>query len=323
MVIGGKNIKGYAALAPMAGVADRAFRELCMQYGAAFCVTELISSKAVCMGDKKSLEFMQITDSQRPIGIQLFGSDPKTMAQAAVIAQSYHPDFIDINMGCPAPKVLSSGGGSALLRAPKLAAEIAEAVVRAVDIPVSVKMRIGFDSSHLTAAEISQRCEEAGVNFITIHGRTREQMYAPPANLTAITEIKKSVDIPVIGNGDVYSPADADKMYSQTGCDFIMIGRGSLGAPWIFRDINAFYEEGKTPSPPDISSRMNVLLRHAEMISEYKGERTAMLEIRKHAAWYIKGIKGAAKFRQECSAIENMRDLKKLCETVCEKAAEG
>lgn len=368
MEIGNVKIESFAALAPMAGVADRAMRELCMLYGAAFCVTELISAKAVSMGDKKSLELMNITDSQRPIGLQLFGSEPETMAKAAEIAEAKHPDFIDINMGCPAPKVLSSGGGSALMKDLPLAEKIVSAVVKAVSLPVSVKMRTGFSKGEFTATELAKRCEAAGASFITVHGRTREQMYAPPADLDAIAAVKKSVGIPVIGNGDIYTPADAENMYSRTGCDFVMIGRGALGCPWIFAQINSAlsgkgiqsgmpfkaknisggsdfealspdgnfsydaisniidtFDGGAAcnndyfsyPDNIDIAYRMKILLIHAALISKYKGERTAMLEIRKHAAWYIKGIKGAANFRRECSEINTLTDLKTLCEKVC------
>ncbi len=368
MEIGKIKIKGCAALAPMAGVADRAMREICMRYGAAFCVTELISAKAVSMGDKKSLELMNITDSQRPIGLQLFGSEPETMAKAAEIAEARKPDFIDINMGCPAPKVLSSGGGSALMKDLPLAEKIVSAVVKAVSLPVSVKMRTGFSNGDFTAAELARRCEAAGASFITVHGRTREQMYSPPADLDAIAAVKKSVSIPVIGNGDIYTPADAENMYSRTGCDFVMIGRGALGSPWIFAQINSALagknlQSGTTsktgcisggsnfnallsditlsyddlsqtigtfdggaacnnnyfycPDNIDIDYRMKILLTHASLISKYKGERTAMLEIRKHAAWYIKGIKGAANFRRECSEIKTLTDLKALCQKVC------
>ena len=356
MKIGNIKIKGYAALAPMAGVADRAMREICMYYGAAFCVTELISSKAVSMGDKKSIELMNITDSQRPIGLQLFGSDPDVMAQAAKIAEEKNPDFIDINMGCPAPKVLSSGGGSALMKNLPLAEKIVSAVVKSVDLPVSVKMRTGFYKDEFTAAELAKRCEAAGASFITVHGRTREQMYTPPADLSAIAAVKTAVNIPVVGNGDIYTKTDAENMYSRTGCDFIMIGRGALGRPWIFAEINsALYDEKLSRkhanltfedksniidlfntsgifldesfsditdvSEPlhniNISYRMKILMIHAALISKYKGEHTAMLEIRKHAAWYIKGIKGAANFRRECSEINTLSDLRCLCEKVC------
>ncbi len=373
MEIGKIKLNGRAALAPMAGVADRAMRELCMLYGAAFCVTELISAKAVSMGDRKSLELMDITDSQRPVGLQLFGSDADVMAEAARLAEARQPDFIDINMGCPAPKVLSSGGGSALMKNPRLAESIVSAVVKSVRLPVSVKMRTGFYNGEFTAAELAKRCESAGAAFITVHGRTREQMYAPPADLDAIAAVKASVSIPVIGNGDIYTKADADNMYNRTGCDFVMVGRGALGAPWIFSEINAGVNEGHCAadecgkehipakdncnipglsaksaeisdtalshaaqllssgrlrsfrlSPPrdmDIGYRMRVLLIHAALISKYKGERTAMLEIRKHAAWYIKGIKGAANFRRECGEISTLGELKALCERVCRMSA--
>lgn len=314
MNIGNLKIEGYAALAPMAGVADRAMRELCREFGAAYTVSELISSKGISMGDRKSKTLMSVHDAERPIAVQLFGNDPKIMAEAAKRAAEGNPDFLDINMGCPAPKVAGNGGGSALLKNPVLAGEIVKAVTEAVPLPVTVKIRSGWDENSINAVEVAKRCEEGGAAAIAVHGRTRAQMYAPPVNLDIIKAVKESVSVPVIGNGDIETPADAAKMLEYTGCDFLMVGRAAMGAPWIFSQINA-YLGGETylPEPP-LSYRLSVMLRQVEMMMQYKDERTALLESRKHAAWYLKGIKGAASLRKMCGEISSMDDLKKICE---------
>ncbi len=313
MKIGNLNIEGYAALAPMAGVADRAMRELCREYGAAYTVSELISSKGISMGDRKSKQLMSVYEAERPIAVQLFGCDPAIMAKAAVTAAEGKPDFLDINMGCPAPKVAGNGGGSALLKDPVLAGEIVKAVTAAVNLPVTVKIRSGWDESSINAVEVAKRCEDGGAAAITVHGRTRAQMYAPPVDLDIIKAVKESVSIPVIGNGDIETPADAARMYEYTGCDFIMVGRAAMGAPWIFSQINAYLgSETILPEPP-LSARLATMLRQVEMMMQYKDERTALLESRKHAAWYLKGIKGAASLRRMCGEISSMDDLKKIC----------
>ena len=323
MKIGNFETDSFAALAPMAGVADRSFRALCRGYGAAYTVSELISAKAISLGDKKSHSMLSVTDDERPVAIQLFGSNPETMAQAAISSLEYKPDFIDINMGCPAPKVSASGGGAILMKDEQLAQSIVEAVVKAVDLPVTVKMRAGWDSSNLNAVELAKRCEQAGANAVTIHGRTKEQMYAPPVNLNIIAEVKKALSIPVIANGDITDAKSAAHMYEYTGCDFIMVGRGAMGAPWIFSQINAYIGEGRILPNPPLSERMLVLLRQAAATVKDKGERTAMLEMRKHAAWYIKGLRGAADFRRRCGEISTMEELEKLCYDVCKECSEN
>ena len=229
--IGNIKFNGYAALAPMAGVADRAMREICISYGASFSVGELTSSKGVSMGDKKSKILLSCNRGERPMASQLFGSDPKTMSEAAKIAEEFEPDFIDINMGCPAPKVISSGGGSAILKTPELAGEIVGAVVSAVKLPVTVKIRTGWDENNINAVEVARIVEKAGASAITVHGRTRAQMYAPSADWSVIKNVKNAVNIPVIGNGDIVSAKDALNMYSETGCDLVMVGRGAMGRP--------------------------------------------------------------------------------------------
>lgn len=316
------KIGGHAALAPMAGVADRAMRELCMGYGAGYCVGELTSAKGVSLNDKKSELLLSVSDNERPMASQIFGSDPKTMATAAQKAMDFCPDFIDINMGCPAPKVAKSGGGSAMMETPKLAAEVVNAVVNAVDVPVTVKMRAGIDDEHINAVELAKLCESAGAAAITVHGRTRKQMYAPPVNLEIIKQVKQAVNIPVIGNGDIRSCQDAALMYEKTGCDYIMVGRAACGAPWIFQQINAYLDETRYIPDPPLSVRLLTLQKQVKMMVEYKGERVAMREARKHAAYYMRGLRGAASFRQDCSSLTVYDDLLRLCENVYKNAIE-
>ena len=323
MMIGKLKLDGYAALAPMAGVADRAMREMCIGFGAAYAVGELTSAKGVSLGDKKSKELLYVSDKERPMAVQLFGSQPDIMADAAKRALEYEPDFIDINMGCPAPKVAKSGGGCALMKTPQLAAEIVHAVQSAVDVPVTVKMRSGIDSEHINAVELARLCEQAGAHAITVHGRTREQMYAPPVNIDIIREVKQAVNIPVIGNGDIRDANDAAQMYEQTGCDFVMVGRAACGAPWIFSQINAYLSETRVLPAPPLSERLMILQRQVKLMVEYKGERIAMREARRHAAYYMRGLRGAASFRQDCSSLETYDDLKRLCANVYKAAAEN
>lgn len=321
MKIGSLNISGHAALAPMAGVADRAMRELCMQYGAAYCITEMVSSKGLTMQDKKSKELLLISNSERPTGAQIFGDDPQIMAEAAKKAEEFcKPDFIDINMGCPAPKISGNGGGSALLKDPELAGKIIKKVKDAVSVPLSVKIRIGWDESSLNAVTMAKICEETGADAITVHGRTKQQMYAPPVNIGMIAEVKKNVKIPVIGNGDIVDGASAKKMLDETGCDFLMVGRAALGAPWIFSQINAYLETGEILPEPTVEEKMQIMLTHIEKLCEYKGDYIGMREARKHASWYIKGMRGAASMRQEIGKLENMSELRALSQKVIECA---
>ncbi len=320
--IGNLIFNGYAALAPMAGVADRAMREICIEHGASFTVGELTSSKGVSMGDKKSKTLLSCHDDERPMATQLFGADPGIIAQAARAAEEFGPDFLDINMGCPAPKVISSGGGSALLKDPALAGEIVSCVVRAVSLPVTVKIRAGWDETSINAVEVARRVEAAGAAAITVHGRTRAQMYAPSVNLDIIRAVKEAVSIPVIGNGDVSSAEDAAAMYEQTGCDLVMVGRGAMGRPWIFRQINALLsEERRIPDPP-LSVRMLTMIRQIERMMQYKDPHNAILESRKHTAWYMHGLKGAAALRRQCAEIKSFEDVLRLSQTVMEQNAD-
>ena len=313
MEIGNLKIKGCAALAPMAGVADRAFRELCVSYGAAYVVSEMISSKGVSLGDRKSKALMQLSDEERPAGVQIFGNDPSVMAQSVKTVLGVSPDFVDINMGCPAPKIAGNGGGASLMRHPQLAKEIVEAVVAACgSVPVTVKIRSGWDFENLNAVEMAQNAEKAGAVAVTVHGRTRQQMYAPPVDHQMIAEVKKSVSIPVIGNGDIVDGPSAAKMLEETNCDFLMVGRGALGRPWVFSQINAYLQNGIILPEPPVSERMRVMVKHVRKICEYKGERIGIREARKHAAWYAKGIRGAAKYRKDLSLIESVEQLEEL-----------
>ena len=313
MQIGNLKIEGHAGLAPMAGVADRAMRELCREQGAAYTVGELVSAKGVTLGDRKSGLLLQVHPAERPMALQLFGREPAVMADAARRAMDQQPDWIDINMGCPAPKVAGHGGGAALMKDPVLAADITRAVAKAVPVPVTVKIRSGWDDEHINAVEVARRCEDAGAAAVTVHGRTRAQMYAPPVNRDIIRQVKEAVSIPVIGNGDVTSAVDAARMLEETGCDFLLVGRAAMGAPWIFAQINAWLDHERILPPPPVSQRMAYLLRQAERMVEYKGEAIAMREIRKHAGWYMRGLRGAAAYRREAGAISSMEDLARLC----------
>lgn len=316
MKIGTLEIKGCASLGPMAGVADRALRELCVSYGASYVIGEMASAKGISMNDRKSGELLSISEKERPAGVQIFGDEPLTMAKAAEMAMRYEPEFIDINMGCPAPKVAGNGGGSALMKRPELAAEIVKECVKAVPVPVTVKMRTGWDDEHLNAVELAKLCEEAGASAITVHGRTRVQMYAPPVNIDMIRMVKEAVSVPVIGNGDIIDGESAKEMLEKTGCDFLMIGRGALGRPWIFRQVEAYLERGEILPEPPVEERMAVMLHHIEKLCEYKGDYIGMREARKHSAWYIRGIKGAASYRNSIGKLSTMDELKALAEDV-------
>lgn len=312
MILGNLEIKEKAALAPLAGVADRAFRELCKGYGAAYTVCEMASAKGISLGDKKSAELLSITETERPAGSQIFGNSPETMATAAKKALEFNPDFIDINMGCPAPKVASSGGGALLMKNPLLAADIVKAVVEASTVPVTVKMRSGWDDNNINAVELAKRCEDAGAAAITVHGRTKVQMYAPPVNTDIIKQVKAAVKIPVIGNGDVIDGPSAAKLMEETGCDMVMIGRGALGRPWVFSQINAYLEHEVLLPEPTVTEKMFVMLKHIEKLCEYKGERVGTREARKHAAWYTKGLHGAANYRARIGLINSVEELRQI-----------
>lgn len=312
MQLGSLALPKTAALAPMAGVADRAFREICVEFGACYVVGEMASSKGMQYGSKKSTELLAVTTAERPMATQLFGDEPVAMAEAARRAVLQRPDAVDINMGCPAPKIAGGGSGSALMRNLPLAGEIIRAVCAAVELPVTVKMRRGWDEDSVCAVELAQLAEAGGAAAVTVHGRTRKQMYAPPVELGTIAEVKRAVSIPVIGNGDVVDIETAERMYEQTGCDLVMIGRGALGAPWVFRQLDAWFTRGVRIPAPGPEERMRVMLRQIALACEYKGERVALREARKHAAWYLKGWRGAAALRQRAGQVSVYEDLERL-----------
>ncbi len=311
--IGGVPLKSHAVLAPMAGVSDRAYRELCVRFGAAYCVSEMVSSKALSFNSKKSEELMEISDLERPCGIQIFGDDPKCMADAAKHALENKPDIIDINMGCPAPKISSNGSGSALMKNPRLCGEIVKAVTAVTDIPVTVKIRKGWDDDSVNAVEVAKICESAGAAAITVHGRTRQQYYKPPVDYDIIRAVRESVSVPVIANGDIDSAERAKEVMDITGCDLVMIGRATLGNPWIFSQINAYLENSNVKiHTPDLEERLGVMIEHIGKMVEYKGEHMAMLQARKLVVGYFKGMKGAAALRNEAGKIKTLDDLYEL-----------
>lgn len=300
-----------AFLAPMAGIADLAFRELCVQYGAAYTVSEMVSSKGLTMGDKKSAQLLTL-GNDRPAGVQIFGDDPEIMAKAAVKCLNFNPDIIDINMGCPAPKIAMNGGGASLMKKPELAYEITKAVVQAVDIPVTVKIRKGWDEESVNAVQMAELAEKAGASAVAVHGRTRQQMYSGSVDFDIIAQVKKAVGIPVIANGDIKDEQSAAIMLEKTNADAIMIGRGALGNPWVFSKINAYLDECRVLPEPSITQKMAVMLKHIQKIIEYKGEYTAMREARHHAAYYTKGMRGGAKLRAEIGKLERFEQLQEL-----------
>ena len=311
--IGGVPLKSHAVLAPMAGVSDSAYRELCVRFGAAYCVSEMVSSKALSFNSKKSEELMEISDLERPCGIQIFGDDPKCMADAAKHALENKPDIIDINMGCPAPKISSNGSGSALMKNPRLCGEIVKAVTAVTDIPVTVKIRKGWDDDSVNAVEVAKICESAGAAAITVHGRTRQQYYKPPVDYDIIRAVRESVSVPVIANGDIDSAERAKEVMDITGCDLVMIGRATLGNPWIFSQINAYLENPNVKiHTPNLEERLGVMIEHIGKMVEYKGEHMAMLQARKLVVGYFKGMKGAAALRNEAGKIKTLDDLYEL-----------
>lgn len=311
--IGGVPLKSHAVLAPMAGVSDRAYRELCVRFGAAYCVSEMVSSKALSFNSKKSEELMEISDLERPCGIQIFGDDPKCMADAAKHALENKPDIIDINMGCPAPKISSNGSGSALMKNPRLCGEIVKAVTAVTEIPVTVKIRKGWDDDSVNAVEVAKICESAGAAAITVHGRTRQQYYKPPVDYDIIRAVRESVSVPVIANGDIDNAERAKEVMDITGCDLVMIGRATLGNPWIFSQINAYLENPNVKiHTPDLEERLGVMIEHISKMVEYKGEHMAMLQARKLVVGYFKGMKGAAALRNEAGKIKTLDDLYEL-----------
>ena len=306
--IGSVTFHSVAMLAPMAGVSDRAYRELCMRHGAAYCVSEMVSSKALSFQSKKSEELMVISALERPCGIQIFGDEPSCMADAARRALQNKPDIIDINMGCPAPKISGNGRGSALLRKPELVGDIVRAVTAVCDVPVTVKIRKGWDNSSVNAVEIAQICERAGASAVTVHGRTRMQFYKPPVDYEIIRRVRQSVQIPVIANGDIDSAPKALEVMERTGCGLVMVGRATLGNPWLFEQINALLA-GEAPYTPSLSEKLDTMVEQVERMAVYKGEYIAMRQARKLVIGYFKGMKGAATLRKEAGKLSTLADL--------------
>lgn len=314
--IGNVSIKKTAVLAPMASVADRAYRLMCKKYGASYLVSEMVSAKGICYSDKKTSALCTVTDEERPMAVQLFGSEPDFMAEAVKIVLQYNPDIIDINMGCPVPKVVNTGAGSALMKDIKLASQITESAVKSAEgTPVTVKIRSGWDSEHINAVEMSKALENSGASAIAVHGRTREQFYSGKADWNIIKQVKESVSIPVIGNGDVTDLDSCIEMYKNTGCDLVMIGRGTYGNPFIFDAIDSYFK-GETYTPPDVSKKMRVMLEHIRLILSMseKSEELAMHEARKHTAWYMNGYYGSAKFRGRCYQLSSYAEAEALAE---------
>ena len=314
--IGSVVLKNNIVLAPMAGVTDLPFRLLCKRQGAGLVCMEMVSAKAILYHNKNTAELMRTLPEERPVSLQLFGAEPALMGEIAGRIKEQPFDILDINMGCPVPKVVNNGEGSALMRDPKLAGEIVRSVAQAAGKPVTVKIRKGFDEAHVNAVEVAKRAEEAGAAAITVHGRTREQLYAGRADWEIIAKVKEAVGIPVIGNGDVDSPESAEKMLRETGCDGVMVGRAARGNPWIFREIPAYLESGEKIDRPTAAQKCACILEHAALMRKYKGEYTAVREMRKHVSWYTFGYPHSAKLRGKINAIESMEALKQCVREV-------
>ncbi len=307
--IGNVTLDNQVILAPMAGVTDLPFRLLCRRMGAGLVCMEMVSAKAIFYNNKNTEELLTVHPGELPASLQLFGSDPQIIADMAARIEERPFAMIDFNMGCPVPKVVNNGEGSALMKNPKLAEEILTALVKAVKKPVTVKFRRGFDESNCNAVEIAKIAESCGVAAVAVHGRTREQYYSGQADWDIIRRVKEAVSIPVIGNGDVTGPESAAKMMEQTGCDGVMIGRAAQGNPWIFRDVVSFLENGVIPDAPTNQEKKELILEHANLQLQYKGEYTAVREMRKHLSWYTVGMPHSAKFRQMINSMETMEEL--------------
>ena len=313
--IGSVTLPNQLILAPMAGVTDLAFRQICREHGAGLTVTEMASAKALEYGDKKTPRLLRLAPGEHPASAQIFGSDPACMARSAKRALELSGcDIIDINMGCPAPKIVGNGDGSALMKSPDLAARIVAAVKQAVPVPVTVKFRMGWDAQGVNCVEFARLCEQAGADMVAVHGRTRSQQYSGTANWDIIRAVKEAVTIPVAANGDVFAPQDVPRILAHTGADFVMIGRGSLGDPWIFERAHALMQTGVLPPLPPFAERIDTAVRQIELAVADKGERVALLEARKHVNWYLKGVSHVRDFKKRISALTRLDELYALAD---------
>lgn len=310
--IGGVTVENPLVLAPMAGVTDLPFRLLCKEQGCGMTYTEMVSAKAILYGNKNTQELLKIGEAERPAAVQIFGSDPEIMAEIGARLAEGPYDIIDVNMGCPVPKIVNNGEGSALMRDPGTAEKILTAMVKAISKPVTVKFRKGFANGEETAVEFAKMAEACGVQAVAVHGRTREQYYSGKADWDVIRRVKEAVKIPVIGNGDVFQPEDAARMMGETGCDGVMIARGAKGNPWIFKRALEFLRTGQASLSPSREEVREMILRHGRMLIEYKGEYVGMREMRGHMAWYTAGMPHSASLRREINQIETYEDMEKL-----------
>ena len=312
--IGNVELENRYILGPMAGVTDLPFRLLCKEQGAGLLCMEMVSAKAIFYNNKNTESLLTIHPEELPVSLQFFGSDPKIMGEMAKRIEERPFAILDINMGCPVPKVVKNGEGSALMKEPKLVYDIVSSIVKAIEKPVTVKIRKGFDDEHVNAVEIAKIIEEAGASAVAVHGRTREQYYSGKADWDIIRQVKEAVSVPVIGSGDVTSPQKAEEMVRMTGCDGIMIARGAQGNPWIFSELISYEEMGQVPPRPDKDELRRMLLRHARLQLEYKGEYCGIREMRKHVSWYTKGVANAARLRDQINQVETYGELENLCQ---------